>query len=149
MPKPANPPRWRRNRAQVHTTPHIAMTGLALAGLAACTTETDPTQDVFAPEYLGVETRKLDNELVSFLVRMKGARTNEDVADYGKCAAAQYALIRGFGFARHVRTSVQEEAGIWAADAVYTVSADRPDGLQNIEAETAVADCQENGIPTV
>ena len=127
---------------------HIVSFGLALASLAACE-EVDPTEDYFAPEYIGVETRKLDNEIVSFLVRMKGARTNADVADYGKCAAAQYALIRGFGFARHVRTNVQERGGIWAADAVYTISAALPEGLQTIDAEVVVAECAENGIPTV
>jgi hypothetical protein len=117
--------------------------------LAACTPTEDPSQEYFAPEYLGIETRRLDDDLVSFLVRMKGARTNADVADYGKCAAAQYALIRGFGFARHVRTSVQEEGGLWAGDAVYTISAALPDGLQTIDAEVAVAECAETGIPTV
>lgn len=122
---------------------------LGAAMLAACTPTEDPSQDYFAPEYLGIETRRLDDDIVSFLVRMKGARTNADVADYGKCAAAQYALIRGFGFARHVRTNVQEEGGLWAGDAVYTISAALPDGLQTIDAEVAVAECAETGIPTV
>lgn len=126
----------------------IAITGLALASLSACET-TELESDYFAPDYLGIETRKLDDDIVSFLVRMKGARTNADVADYGKCAAAQYALIRGFGFARHVRTNVQERGGIWAADAVYTISAALPEGLQTIDAEVAVEECAENGIPTV
>ncbi|MEP3345489.1 MAG: hypothetical protein ABJN34_11615 [Litoreibacter sp.] len=122
---------------------------LGAAMLAACTPTENPSQDYFAPKYLGIETRRLDDDLVSFLVRMKGARTNADVADYGKCAAAQYALIRGFGFARHVRTNVQEEGGLWAGDAVYTISAALPDGLQTIDAEVAVAECAETGIPTV
>jgi len=122
---------------------------LGAAMLAACTPTEDPSQDYFAPEYLGIETRRLDDDLVSFLVRMKGARTKADVADYGKCAAAQYALIRGFGFARHVRTNVQEEGGLWAGDAVYTISAALPDGLQTIDAEVVVAECAETGIPTV
>ncbi|SHE46084.1 hypothetical protein SAMN05444273_101482 [Litoreibacter ascidiaceicola] len=122
---------------------------LGAAMLAACTPTEDPTQEYFAPEYLGIETRRLDDDLVSFLVRMRGARTKADVADYGKCAAAQYALIRGFGFARHVRTNVQEEGGLWAGDAVYTISAALPDGLQTIDAEVAVAECAETGIPTV
>ncbi|SDW24174.1 hypothetical protein [Litoreibacter albidus] len=122
---------------------------LGAAMLAACTPTEDPSQSYFAPEYLGIETRRLDDDLVSFLVRMEGARTKADVADYGKCAAAQYALIRGFGFARHVRTNVQEEGGLWAGDAVYTISAALPDGLQTIDAEVAVAECAETGIPTV
>lgn len=122
---------------------------LVAAMLMACTPTEDPTQELFAPEYLGIETRRLDDDLVSFLVRMRGARTKADVADYGKCAAARYALIRGFGFARHVRTNVQEEGGLWAGDAVYTISAALPDGLQTIDAEVAVAECAETGIPTV
>jgi len=122
---------------------------LGAAMLAACTPAKDPSQDYFVPDYLGIETRRLDDDLVSFLVRMKGARTKADVADYGKCAAAQYALIRGFGFARHVRTNVQEEGGLWAGDAVYTISAALPDGLQTIDAEVVVAECAETGIPTV
>ncbi len=123
------------------------------AALAACA-EVEPgsetvSSSVFKPEYLGIETRKLDSEIVSFLVRMSGVRGNEDIEQYGRCAAAQYALIRGYGFARHLRTNVQERGGIWAADAVYTISAALPDGLQTIDAEVAVEECAENGIPTV
>ena len=58
------------------------------------------------PVYLGIETILLDGDLVNFRVAMKGARDNADVEAYARCAAAQYALIRGFGFARHVRTHV-------------------------------------------
>ncbi len=100
-------------------------------------------------EYLGVETRLLDEDLVNFRVEMRGARGHGDVAEYAECAAAQYTLIRGYGFARHVRTNVQEEAGLWQADAVYTVSPALPQGLQTIDAEVVVADCAEQGIPTV
>lgn len=97
----------------------------------------------------GVETRLLDDDLVNFRVEMTGARDRDDVAAYARCAVAQYALIRGFGFARHVRTNVQEEAGLWHADAVYTVSPALPRGVQTIDAEVVVADCAEQGIPTV
>lgn len=121
----------------------------AVALLMGCASEAPPTQTTFNPEYLGLETRKLDTDLVNFFVEMTGARTAQDVADYAKCAAAQYALIRGFGFARHVRTSVDNEGGIWRGDAVYTVSPALPRGLQTIDAEVAVADCRELGIPTV
>ncbi len=131
----------------------ILALGAGLAALAACG-EVQPrpetaSSSVFKPEYLGIETRKLDSEIVSFLVRMSGARGNDDIEQYGRCAAAQYALIRGYGFARHLRTNVQERGGIWAADAVYTISAALPDGLQTIDAEVAVEECAENGIPTV
>ncbi|MGB3407370.1 MAG: hypothetical protein WBA67_07730 [Jannaschia sp.] len=117
--------------------------------LAACQSAEDPRVDVFRPDYRGVETRLLEGDLVNFIVTMKGARDGADVDDYARCAAAQYALIRGFGFARHVRTTVQEEGGLWRADAVYTVSPDLPRGLRTIDAEVAVDNCRSLGIPTV
>ena len=131
----------------------ILVLGAGAVMLAACG-EVAPVPEaasssVFKPNYLGIETRKLDSEIVSFVVRMSGARSNQDIEDYGRCAAAQYALIRGYGFARHLRTNVQERGGIWAADAVYTISAALPDGSQTIDAEVAVEECAENGIPTV
>ncbi|MFT6169315.1 MAG: hypothetical protein ACJAR9_001433 [Celeribacter sp.] len=101
------------------------------------------------PTYLGVETRLLDRDLVNFIVSMTDAATENDVAAYSECAAAQYALIRGFGFARHLRTNVSQEAGIWRADAVYTISSALPDGLRTIDAEVIVSNCREFRIPTV
>ncbi len=91
----------------------------------------------------------LDGDLVDFRVAMKGARNDEDVDAYARCAAAQYALIRGYGFARHVRTNVAKEGGIWRGDAVYTISAALPRGLRTIDAEVTVRDCGAQGIPTV
>ncbi len=117
--------------------------------LAAC--DTQPADEVtrFAPDYRGVETRLLDGDLVQFTVAMTGARDNTDVDAYAECAAAQYALIRGYGFARHLRTNVYEEGGVWRADAVYTISPSLPRGLRKLDAEVVVAHCAENGIPTV
>jgi hypothetical protein len=103
----------------------------------------------FAPDYGGVETRLLDGDLVSFKVSMRGARNGADVERYAECAAAQYALIRGYGFARHVRTLVSQSAGNWQADAVYTISPALPAGERTIDAEVTVANCGRNGIPTV
>ncbi len=107
----------------------------------------EPPASLFT--YLGVETRLLDDDLVNFHVEMRGARTRVDAARYAECVAAQYTLIRGYGFARHVRTNVQVEGGVWRADAVYTVSPALPRGVQTIDAEVVVADCAEQGIPTV
>ena len=118
------------------------------AALAACTPAADP-EALFAPDYKGVETRLLDDDLVNFRVAMAGARDAEDVIDYATCAAAQYTVIRGFGFARHVRTNTAEEGGIWRADAVYTVSAALPRGTRTLDAEVVLADCVARGIPTV
>jgi hypothetical protein len=122
---------------------------LALAsGLSACT-ETVQAQAPFVPVYEGIDTRLLDGDLVSFDVRMRGARGPADVEHYAECAAAQYALIRGYGFARHLRTNVYEEGGLWRGDAVYTISAALPRGLKTIDAEVIVHNCIEDKIPMV
>lgn len=118
------------------------------AALAGC--EAGPQeQEEFAPEYLGVETRLMEGDLVNFRVAMRGARESEDVVAYARCAAARYSLIRGYGFARHLRTNLDREGGIWRADAVYTISPALPRGMRTIDAEVTVADCEEQGIPTV
>jgi hypothetical protein len=108
-----------------------------------------PDKDSFAPTYLGIRTLLLDGDLVNFQVEMKGARAKDDVEAYARCAAAQYALIRGYGFARHVRTIVDLKGGIWSGDAVYTISASLPKGLKTIDAEVTVRDCGAQGIPTI
>jgi hypothetical protein len=120
---------------------------IAFAALAACgTTASDPTGAI---RYDGIETRLLDGDLVNFHVKVANATAAQDVTDYAECAAAQYALIRGYGFARNVRTLVDEEGGIWAGDAVYTISSALPRGLRTIDAEVTVAECARRSIPTV
>jgi hypothetical protein len=126
--------------------------GLCALLLACTPAERAPAADStvpFAPEYQGVETRLLDSDLVNFRVAMRGARDRRDVEDYAECAAALYTLVRGFGFARHLRTTVTEEAGLWKADAVYTISAALPRGLKTLDAEVVVRDCTANEIPAV
>ncbi len=132
--------------------PFTTVIALLAVGLTACdgTLNLAAKQDSgFRPEYISIETRLLDDDLVNFLVAMRGARTKADVADYAKCAAAQYALIRGFGFARHVRTTVGESDGLWRGDAVYTVSAALPRGRLTLDAEVVVSNCKDDKIPTV
>jgi hypothetical protein len=130
----------------MRTAPVISL--LAVAGaLAAC--EEQAARPVPVAEYKGIETRLLDGDLVNFRVTMRGARERADVARYAECAAAQYTLIRGYGFARHLQTNVSEEAGLWRADAVYTISSALPRGLKTIDAEVVAANCAENGIPMV
>lgn len=121
---------------------------LPLAGCAPATAP-DVSRAAFSPVYGGVETFLLDGDLVNFRVTMQGARGPEDVERFAACAAAQYAVIRGYGFARHVRTLVDESAGNWRADAVYTISPALPQGARTIDAEVTVADCGQSGIPTV
>jgi predicted small lipoprotein YifL len=135
----------------------IVAAAVALATLTACAARGPEQPDLvamvadpnFKPEYKGIETTLLDGDLVQFNVAMKGARNKQDVANYAECAAAQYALIRGFGFARHLRTNIAESGGTWRADAVYTISAALPNGLRTIDAEVTVRNCGSLGIPTV
>lgn len=129
----------------------MASVALALA-LAGCAAPQDPAQTTpqsGSPDYMGIRTELLDGDLVRFKVAMRGTSDPRAVTKYAECAAAQYTLIRGFGFARHVRTQVSEEAGIWRADAVYTISAALPQGSRTIDAEVTVADCGAQHIPTV
>lgn len=116
--------------------------------LAGCDARAPLAED-FIPEYKGVETNLLDGDLVQFNVAMTKAQSADNVSDYAECVAAQYTLIRGFGFARHVRTNVDIVGGVWHADAVYTISPSLPRGLKTIDAEITVQNCAERGIPTV
>jgi hypothetical protein len=125
----------------------LALTGAGV--LAGCGEAAAPEVSAFAPVYEGVETQLMQDDLVRFRVAMQGARGNDDVSAYAECAAAQYALIRDYGFARHLRTNVTQQGGLWRGDAVYTISAQLPRGLRTIDAEVVVAQCAENGIPTV
>ncbi len=120
---------------------------IATTVLAGCETVPDAPEGVI--RYDGIETQLLDGDLVNFKVQAAGAADRQDISDYAQCAAAQYALIRGYGFARNVRTLVDEEGGIWTGDAVYTISPSLPRGLRTIDAEVTVADCAARSIPTV
>ena len=109
----------------------------------------DTKADKDKPRYLGVRTVLLQSDMVNVFVTMSGAKMNSDVEAYGRCAAAQYALIRGWGFARHIRTTVETKNNTWHGDGVYLISASLPPGLMTIDAEVAVRDCAEQGIPTI
>jgi hypothetical protein len=117
--------------------------------LAACAPAEPDAGTAYPSDYRGVETSLLDGDLVQFHVAMGNPRAAGDLDAYAECAAAQYALIRGYGFARHLRTNINEEGGVWTADAVYTISPSLPRGKRTIDAEVVVANCVENGIPTV
>lgn len=129
--------------------PTAAIAAMAMLGGCAAGGAPAPQEVRFSPTYLGIDTILIDKDLVDFRVAMKGARGPDDVLDYARCAAAQYALIRGFGFARQVRTNVSEAGGVWRGDAVYTISAALPAGTKTIDAEVTVRDCGAQGIPTV
>ena len=126
-----------------------AMAALLAAALAGCDAPgTVPGDRAVAPDYLGVTVTELDPALVQFVAEVKGVAGRDDASAYARCAAAGYAVSKGFGFVRQVRTKVSEQGGIWRADAVYTISPNLPDGLRTIDAEVTMADCTEQGIPT-
>jgi len=105
--------------------------------------------EAFAPHYHGIRTAMLDGDLVNFHVAMSRARDGTDVEDYARCAAAQYALIRGHGFARHLRTTLERSGQKWTGDAIYTISAALPRGIATIDAEVTVRDCAARAVPTI
>lgn len=125
----------------------VAMT-LAMTALAGCDAD-QPAATAGQTEYLGIETRLMDGDLVNFQVRMRGSADPDDAVSYTRCAAAGYTLIRGYGFARHVRTLTDRRSGILSADAVYTISPSLPRGSRTIDAEVVAKACRLNGIPTV
>ncbi|MGH1445619.1 MAG: hypothetical protein ACRBBO_06200 [Cognatishimia sp.] len=131
---------------------HAVTVLVVSAGLSACAMQEDAVsrgENEFAPTYDGISTDLLDGDLVNFHVEMRDARNEADVSAYAECAAAQYTLIRGYGFARHLRTTIEFQGGIWRGDAVYTISSSLPRGLKTIDAEVTVSNCEENRIPTV
>ena len=121
---------------------------MAALTLAACQNTAPVTQEPVR-DY-GVKTRLLDNDLVQFHVTLSGTKSSEQVARYTECAAAQYTLIRGFGFARHVRTTrIGQQADRLSADAVYTISRSLPQGTKTIDAEVVADACARDNIPMV
>ena len=127
----------------------IRLMALAMIAMAGCAAERPGAAVAMGPQYRWAETLRMTEELVNVRVGVEGDATEAQVAEYAACVAAQYALFQGFGFARHVRTTVSEEGGLWQGDAVYTISPALPAGLRTIDAETKVAACGETGIPTV
>ena len=72
---------------------------LALAPLAVAACEAPvPVASNFIPDYKGVETKLLDDDLVQFNVAMTNTLSPKDVENYAECTAARYTLIRGYEF---------------------------------------------------
>lgn len=131
--------------------PVPGLIAIVCGALVACAPVNPATQAEFSPVYNGIQRHLLDVDLVNMHVTMTGARDTADIDAYAyaRCAIAQYALSRGYGFARHVRTNVAMQGGVWTADAVYTISPTLPRGLRTLDAEVVVQNCAANGIPTV
>lgn len=124
------------------------MAALMALTLASCEEQAPMAEDLI-PDYLGAKTQRLDGDLIQIDAAMTKAQSPADVAAYADCAIARYAQGKDYEFARHVRTNVAEEAGIWRADAVYTVSLSRPRGIKTIDTQAKAEECAAMGIPTV
>lgn len=116
-----------------------ALAASALAGCAAAVPEGPPV-------YLGIETRPVGADVVNLVARMQGGSAAL-ATDYARCAVADLALRQGYGFARHVRTSIGLASGVHTADAVYTLSKGLPAGAVRLDADVIAADCRDRGIP--
>lgn len=132
-----------------HPLTLLATLGTATAALGACAPQAEVSEDRGQPVHAGIQTILLDDDMVGVGVALRGAADRADVEAHGRCAAAQYALDRGYGFARHVRAIVRKDGQSWYGDAVYLISAGRPGGLHTIAAGRAVTECAGLGIPTV
>ncbi len=128
--------------------PLAALLAGVSTGLSACV-ESTKAEASAGPVYIGSKAAAMDGDLYGFIVTMEGGTEPEQMDAYVECVVAGYTLEKKQGFARKVRTYVSEEGGVWIADAVYTISPTLPRGAKTIDAATAVADCAENGIPTV
>lgn len=130
----------------------LALLGGSLAGLAGCAGSTQDStakaEDKPLITYKGVETHMLQDDLVTFKLALSGG-DQAALTAYADCAAAQYALVRGFGYARPVRELVARSGGTIRGNAAYLLSHTRPEGKKTIEAQPVVIDCRAQGIPTI
>jgi hypothetical protein len=152
MQKRASMRQWlRSNRVILSQITYVFALLATLVLMLACTPSDQKVSQSAskAMEYIAVDTRLMKPELVNMVVTMRNPRTPTDVLAYVECAAAQYTLIRGFGFAGRIQINVSEDKGIWAGNAIYTLSNAHPGGRHTIDAEVTVEDCTAHSIPMV
>ncbi|GIT87095.1 hypothetical protein [Roseobacter sp. OBYS 0001] len=95
------------------------------------------------------ETRRCESAVCG--ARASGTLTHgtANLQKHMRVAAAGHSMPQARDFARHLRTKVHEEGGVWSADAVYTKSPTLPDRLAKNDADVVQADCEQSGIPMV
>ncbi|MGC8202885.1 hypothetical protein ACP2AV_09300 [Aliiroseovarius sp. PTFE2010] len=132
-----------------------AISVVAAVGLSACAASQDQPVQRSAPmgdrviEYLGTEALLMGPDLVSIRAELRGDEVRAAVSRYVDCAVARYAVQNGYGFARHIRTNIAKEGGVWRADAVYSITSALPRGPHTIDAEVVAQDCAAEEIPMV
>lgn len=127
----------------------VQLAVIALAGCAESLPSGGDPGAPFFPVYDPAEILVLDDDLIAVGATMGGARSEADLRDFADCVIAGYALNNGYEFARHLSTNVTGRAGVWRADAVYTISPERPAGDFVIDAADWADKCKRDGIPTV
>jgi hypothetical protein len=104
------------------------------------------------PTYLGSEVRLMGGDLVQIKAAIKPSATDKGgdaaVQAYARCQMAGFAIAHKAGYLRRIRTLRDKEGGVWRADAVYSVTSDKPAGQNTIDAAEAVRDCEKTAIPT-
>ncbi len=128
-----------------------AVAALAILGAAAvqgCVSEARPEGDPAERSYGRTEVLVIDADVVGIYAEMRGAADRAEAAGFARCIAAGYTLSKGYAFARHIRTNVTEEGGVWRTDALYSVTPGLPEGVTRIDAEVVAADCARRGMPT-
>lgn len=104
------------------------------------------------PAYLGSEVTLMGGDLVQIKAGLKPSARDKggdaEVQAYARCQMADFAVAHKAGYLRQIRTLRDKEGGVWRADAVYSVTSDKPAGQNTIDAAEAVRDCEKSAIPT-
>lgn len=119
----------------------------ALLTTAACAPLSRPLDR--GPTYGGATASFMSDEILSVSLQMGRRDSDREVRAYADCAAAEAMALRNVGFARHVRTLTWEEGGALRADAVYSVTTERPAGDFVLVAAETLLRCRAEGIPGV
>lgn len=111
------------------------------------------TGDYGAPDVAPLDATRADDLVrarVTASIRAgetKPALDETAVVAYAACASAGYASVNGFGWLRHVRTTTESAGAGRAAEAIFTLTRDMPEG-QAMQVGAVLAACQQNGVPT-
>ena len=100
-------------------------------------------------EYVSATSELIEDGMVRIRVVVRNAKQGSEVLYFANCAAARYAINRGFSFVRHVTSTLDYNLESKSAEAVYFVSAALPVGFKKLDAEVVAVNCAENGIPMV
>ena len=123
----------------------LAMTGVVLA----CDRTGDARMSAKSVEYMSTKAELIGDGLVKISASVKNVQSDHFFTQFATCAAALYALLCGFSFARLVTDSVSRDDDIRTATSVYSITARLPPGVRKLDAEVVAVNCAENGIPMV